>query len=178
MKPETALIQMHSWAQEESAAQGRLLAALEHIDEAARGASNAELTAGCDELEEVLGGVGPRAQRRARLANILALHFGVSPTTLSLGSIVERAQATQLGSEGVLGALASLRVELVGRVQEVSRRAKLMSVVAGHQRGVLNELLAILSPSRPRSSGADAAGCALGSSRSAGSGGNLVNAEA
>lgn len=165
MKPETALIQFQSWAQEESQAQARLLEALVRMEAASRSSSQEELAQGCEQIEAALNDGQFRAERRRMLTGVLGQHFGVSPATLSLGSIIERAQSRGMGPAPVLSALRGLRTELIERAREVSRQATRMAAVAGHQRGLLHELLGIL-------------GVRPADEQAAVTGGGLVNAEA
>ena len=165
MTPETALIQFQSWAQQERAGQDRLRAALERVDTAVREASDEELTRGCLEIETCLEDAHLRGRRREELCAVLGAHFGVSPRTLSIGSLLERAEREGLGPEPVRRSLGALREDLREAVGGVNRAARRLSAVAQYQRGLLADLLGVLGQPRPAEGEPDQRG-------------RLVNAEA
>jgi len=143
MNLDTLLIQLQSWAQEETVAQRRLSGVLEALERAVRTGGSEELLRTGLALEESFTGNVGREVRRVDLMGRLGRHWGIAPATLSLTSVIARASA-----EGrPTSALEKLRDELRVVVLDVTRRAKLLNVVAAQHRGVLADLMNILGTS-------------------------------
>ena len=170
MRPESALIQLQAWAQEESAAQAAQLDALDLLARAVEKGGASELQAASDALEAAVATSDGRARRRSELTGVLGRAWGVPGETLSLTSILERAESAGLAEAGGLGALRCLRDELRSQALELVRRAQLLNTVAGYHRSVLSELVALLDGTAAGSSGGATATPTLS--------GNHVDAEA
>ena len=140
MSLEATLIHMKSWAQEEIAAQTVLHEVLQRMEAAVQTGTPDDLTDAGSELEAAVEGNLMRERRRNGLMTSCARLWQVPAATLSLSSIIERAEAEGLQ----LNELRVMRDELRLRVQAVASRAHTLVVLAGHHRGVLQDLMAIL----------------------------------
>ena len=141
MSLETHIVHLLSWAQEESAAQARQIAVLEEMHSAVRAGDLEALDSSSSDLEEALKGAGARRTRRSTLTETLGHLWGVAPSTLTLTSIVERCEQAGVNDHG----LSMLRDRLRTQALEVARLARLLSTLARHHRGVINDLVALLS---------------------------------
>lgn len=134
------LRQVEAWVQREVQAEERLTAALSnHRDELASAAA-AAIQAGSEALAELARGREGRLSELRQLFERIGRAVGVRGSTLSLGSLVERA-----GPEGER--LARLRGELL-RAHQAGRKALLDALAIGRAQGqvlraVLVELLGV-----------------------------------
>ncbi len=143
MRLESNLIHLQAWAQGERANQGTLGKVLEQLEGAVRHGRSADLIEAGVALEVALEGNAERARQRKVLMTRFAEGWGVAAETLSLSSILERAETD--GAD--VSRLRVLRDELREEVRAVAKRAKLLSVMAGHHRGVLQDILVVLGAS-------------------------------
>jgi hypothetical protein len=143
MKVEVQLIHLQAWAQAEISAQSQLLEVLKAMEKAVRSGRAEQLEESGADLENSMLGNRQREGKRSSLMLSMARHYGVPAGTLSLSSVIERAQA-----EGhVTEPLASLRDRLRARVQEVAQSSHLLTVMAKHHQGVLGDLMKIIGAS-------------------------------
>lgn len=134
------LRQVEAWVQREVQAEERLTAALRaHRDELASATATA-IQAGAESLSELARGREGRLSELGQLFERIGRAVGVRGSTLSLGSLVERA-----GADGER--LARLRGELL-RAHQAGRKALLDALAIGRAQGqvlraVLVELLGV-----------------------------------
>ena len=114
------MIHTQAWAQEEIAAQGVLLDALELQEQAIRAADTQAVAESGRKLDLALKGQPTRDRRRAALIDAYARLFGVPAATLTLTSIAERAATA--GAD--VTKLDALRSELRSRVERVHARSQ------------------------------------------------------
>lgn len=132
------LRQLESYVQEEIGAQGRVLAALEAQGEALRSHEPARIDEATRALDREIEGQARRSERRAALVEGLAQAWGVAPSSLSLGSIVQR-----VGDESAR--LARQREELKRASGDVARQSRRNGMVARfHERLTSDVLQAVL----------------------------------
>ena len=139
----TSLIHLQAWLQAETAGQRKLLEVLERLEAAALAGASDELLASGGQVEDALEANIGRDVRRRDLMDGFAREFGVPAATLSVSSVLERAREA---GESV-DKLTDMRTELRTAAQDVTCQAKRLSMLAGHHRAVLHELLMILGTS-------------------------------
>lgn len=137
----TLAIHTEAWLQEELGAQRALLAALERVEQAARGGARAKLEHSGQELERLLAPAGMREARRAQLLEKLALALGVPARELTLTKLAARLAEAGLETQRLEG----LRNELREAVTAVLRAGRRLAAMAQYHRGVLEELCQLLT---------------------------------
>ena len=141
MKLTTLLIQLQAWTQEEIGAQGRLIGLLADQEKAVREGRTDGVRCSGEKLEEELVQSGPRDKRRRDLMKGFAKVFGVPAATLTLTSIMERAEEVNED----LACLRALREQLRDRVAVVVRATRRIASLARYHQGVLADLMRILT---------------------------------
>lgn len=136
----TLVIHTEAWLQEELGAQRALLAALERVEGAARGATGAELEQRGRELEQLLAPAGPRSARRDLLLSRLATGLGARAGELTLTQLSARLSGAGLDTSRLDG----LRAELRTAAAAVLRAGRRLATLARYHRGVLEELCQLL----------------------------------
>jgi hypothetical protein len=129
---------MEAWAQEESAAQQRLLDVLATQERAAESNDTEALIESTRRLERELSAEPHRARKREELRQGLGRVWKVAPRTLTLRSIAERA-----GTEGAR--LRRAADELEQRVHAVQQAGRRLSAVASLRRSILADLIRCLA---------------------------------
>lgn len=128
---------LEAWVQEELLARRKLLALLERQEEVVKRANGLDLEAVVHDIQVELDAQARRDEKRVRLFEGLAQHWGVSAETLTLTSIVERAgpQAARL---------ALLRDELAAASERIVRKNRRLSALLSVHHKVVEELLCAL----------------------------------
>ena len=136
----TLLRQLEAYVQEEIGAQGRVLAALDRQGEALRSHEPVRILESTRALDLEIEAQARRSGRRAALIEGLATAWGVAPSSLTLGSIVQR-----IGDEGAR--LTRQRDELRRATGEVAKQSRRNGMVARFQHKIASDVLqAVLVP--------------------------------
>jgi hypothetical protein len=136
----TLLRQLEAYVQEEIGAQGRVLAALDQQGAALRSHEPARILESTKALDVEIEAQMRRSSRRTALIEGLAQAWGVAPSSLSLGSIVQR-----IGDEGAR--LARQRDDLKRAAGEVAKKSRRNGMVARFQHKIASDVLqAVLVP--------------------------------
>jgi hypothetical protein len=136
------LIQLEAWAHEELAAQRELARLLEEQQGAVARNDGGALAASDGRIRDRLRSSAARDRRRTQLLERLASELGVARGTLTLGSLVARAESLGLPVAGLRGLRGELR-EACARVLRLGRR---LAAVARSHRALLDEVLRSLAP--------------------------------
>ncbi|MEW6073608.1 MAG: hypothetical protein AB1726_13575 [Planctomycetota bacterium] len=166
MNLQALLNKTECWAQQELAAQQRMLELLGRQEAAIAAGSAAEIVASGEAIQAHLRAGPARENHRQELVRRFAQAWGVAPGTLTLQGIAERAEAAGLAA----GRLRRAREELRDAGASVLRRGRRIAAMARFHQGLLSELLGVFLS-------AGGAGAAQIGSR-AEAGGVLVDQEA
>jgi len=142
----SALIRLDAWIQEETEAKKRLLGVLDRQHDAIAANDTAGIIDTGLALEEELSSNPRREKRRRELASELGRTWGVAGSTLTLGSILERAQGDGIETDK----LARSRAELRDAASRVLRRGRRIAALAKYHQGFLEELLSALTDGTAR----------------------------
>lgn len=134
---QSSLNALEAWVQEELSARRRMLALLDAQESAVKRNHGGEIVDNLRVLDVELTQQAQRDERRARLFDSLAVHWGLAAETLTLSSICERAGASA-------ERLARLRDELAESTRQVVRRNRRLSALLNAHQKVIEELLCAL----------------------------------
>jgi hypothetical protein len=136
------LIQVEAWAHEELGAQRELARLLEEQESAVSRNDTAALSGTDERIQSELRSSASRDRRRTWLLERLAAELQVARGTLTLTSLVARAEGLGLPVAG----LRALRGELREACARVLRQGRRIAAVARGHRAFLDDVLRSLAP--------------------------------
>ena len=144
MKLATHLVRLEAWLQSELTAQQRLLEHVTTQEAAIQAADDAQLARASAALEAELATQPARGRVRADLFAALGAAWGVAPRSLTIGSVIRRAEEAGLGGEFHVERLRERRDELRAMTERVAERGRRVAALARQHQDLLAQVMVVL----------------------------------